>query len=209
MIYDLIWGVDTDGYDLLEIDAYDPPKTGKGLLYGVGWPAHTIIRSRGGPIEEYRPDDKFPGLFFYLDDTNGEPKALLEFVSRFGLPHEPRSGQAPVDELQRLWTAVRRVLTHYDAEDLSTCDELYKTLVRSEGLIKVNRVNPKEPPLIYSPATLKALVWTQLGHFIRGDPNIARCLVCKTPMRRNRSSRKTCSDSCRSKLVRIRKETEL
>jgi len=66
---------------------------------------------------------------------------------------------------------------------------------------------------IVDPNTLLSAIWLQFAQSLNGGPELIKCPVCEDFFRivkgRNRKSRKTCSDACKSKLSRNRKKIAL
>ena len=212
---DLIWGIDQDGYEIEEVPARKSTKTyshiGRGLLDSHITPAHTDIRSLGGPIMEFRPNHKFPGLFFTFADTLSEPEALKEFISKHGLLTRyklEREGigslKVRIDDLIKHQIAFRQVVKAYDEGDQDQADALYEEKLQPKLKTLMSRVNPTRPILRVAPVDLLGLMWLQLGQYIAGQADFARCENCGTPFRRARTSKKTCSGACRKAVSRKR-----
>ncbi len=205
---DLVWGFDQDGYEVKEREALELGKAkipiGRELLDGYTTPACTIIRSIGGLIREFRPHHKFPGLFFTFANTPSKPEALMGFVSKHGLLRHPRSGEESVDYLIEYQEAFRQVVKAYDDGDQVRADALYEEKLQPNLKTRLTRKNPTRPILRVAPVDLLGLMWLQLGQYIAGPTDFARCENCGTPFRRVRTSKKTCSGACRKAVSRKR-----
>lgn len=84
------------------------------------------------------------------------------------------------------------------------CSVMWASMIDKTVKRKNNRLE-----LLIEPKSLVSAIWLQFAQSLEGAPELIKCPVCGDYFRivkgRNRKSRKTCSDACKSKLNRERK----
>jgi hypothetical protein len=198
-LFEFRWAVDQDGYEIEHVPAREMR-----TLAGGGGVAHDRLRSRDGPLREYRPMDDHPGLwhrFAACADTSG----LLAFVRKFGLLFSLRGDPYErVDDILRVVELVRQIAHMVGDNRYPEAAELWNSDGRprlTSGLVPTKRHGKFEfKPM---PLTLHGAILLQAAEAIASNQQWRHCRNdgCSEWFRvgdgAHTSRREFCSDKCR------------
>jgi hypothetical protein len=193
LLFDFTWYKDAKGYELVPAKPLRL-RPGQSILdVPISEFDSARIVGKGGPLQPYRPLDKFPNLFRYFTSMPRSETGVLEFVEKFGLlTYKGLRGKGDV---------VPAIIDQ--AESMS------EVLIGRVVAIRLNKLNASivtdrdEMRLKISPACLLDAVWLQLaqakGHGAGSFRQCQQCAVLFTVGAGydRRADAKFCSDKCR------------
>jgi hypothetical protein len=187
-----------------------------------------VAKPSASPAREYNTEE-YPGLFLTFLKTEPTEQATLRFANRYG-----PLGLSENNEIIRSWSdvakehdtfagwkseiaAMRMVFDSWKTQD-TDWEWLQQQI---DGLLTQHRVCPRfgrdvkrgKWTLRFAPSNLAGALWLQLAESIAGDKRWEGCPGCgqwievKTAERR--ADRRYCSEACRAKAYRARKQRSI
>jgi hypothetical protein len=202
LIFDFTWYRHADGYRLIEAKPI-PRRRGQSSLDISSrdiQPAR--IAPNGGPLQSYRPLDKFPNLFRYFIGMPKTGVGALEFIERFG--------PLTYNGLKKDGEVVPAIIDH--ANEMSQAAGggiVAMALNKLNASILVTEHNIMR--LKVSPVCLLDALWLQLAQAKSGGmASFRECQQCQTLFPTGigtdrRADAKFCSDTCRIKFNSLKR----
>ena len=192
-----------------------------------------FLKAESKKIVNYRPMEKFPGLFMEFAHTEQTAAGVQQFANRHGLLwklFEEMDGEDPVmihqwcRYIRQMGSAVKHWEEQREAGDIGNLIQVFSeqtelslamtTQIRVQADICLRPVDdPMRAALYLRPVSLHGAMWGQFMEAMADNAQLRRCAQCPSwivygPKTGRRESAKFCSSACRRAAWKAEKESK-